>query len=532
MIKKILSIVIFSFALISCGGSNEVIPLTINVGSEGRTLDPQLATDSTTTVVNTFLQEGLTRLDVNSKKIVPGLAKSWDLSKDGLVWTFYLRDNIKWSNGDEITANDFKYAWLRALNPDTASEYAYMLFPIKNAKEYNAKKVKEDEIGIKVINDKTLEVTLNSVTPYFTSLTSFLTYLPVNEKFIKKVGSEFSLEADKILYSGPYKMVDWVHNAEMKLEKNENYYDKDIISDHKVVLKFIADSTAALNIFKNDELDVVALSSEQYEKFKDDKRLHLVEDATIWYLGFNHMNSSVLKNRKIRKAILQAIDKEKLVEIATNGISKDIYNITPTGVGIEGFKTNDFALEVGETFSRFNKEEAKKLLKEGMRELNIDKMPTLSLIVNDGGVNKKFGEIIQEDLRKNLSIDINVELVTFKERLARTNAGDFDIVLRGWNADYKDPLTFLDLFVTNGGNNSGKYSNKEYDESIRIAQTEKDPKKRFEALKKAEKIAGEDVIVAILHQPKKLYLVNPRVSNYAFYGIGVKFDFTRAKVKE
>ena len=533
MIKKILALFAVFFMLFSCGGtasSTSGKVLTINNIEEGKTIDPSLATESPSTVLHTFLSEGLSRYDVESKKFVPGLAEKWEVSEDGLVWTFTLRDGIKWSNGDPITAQDFKYSWLRTLNPETAAEYAYMLYPIKNAEEYNSGKASADDVAVKVIDDKTLEVTLKAVTPYFDSLVGFVTYLPQNEKFANEKGSQYFLEADSTISSGPFVLKEWTHNSEMKLVKNENYYDKNNIDLDEVVVKYIADSSAALNAFKNDEIDFTELTTEQYQEYKDDPRVVMSNVATTWYLLYN-TEHKVLSNIKIRTAILEAINKPELTETVFNGLKDPAYILTPKGVNMPGGKTNDFGTEVGDLGVKYNPEEAKKLLAEGLSELGLSELPKISIILNDSGSNKKIGEAIQANLKQNLGIDVDIELMAFKERVARMHAKTFDIVLAGWGADYQDAMTFLDLLLTGGGNNHGNYSNPEYDRVVRAAQVETDKMKRFEYLKQAEEIIAKENPIGVLFQNKTIYLVNPKLSNYSFNAVGAKMNFERTKIK-
>ena len=515
--KKLLAIFVCFLALFSCGSnsSSNGKYLTINLNEEGKTIDTALQTDVSSGDLHTFLSEGLTKIDTKTKQPIPGLAEKYDISEDGLTYTFHLRDGIKWSNGEKITANDFKFAWLRALDPNTAAPYAYMLYPIKNAEKFNTGKATKDEVGIKVLDDKTLEVKLEASTPYFLSLTAFVTYMPVNEKFVTECGDKFALEPDKLLYSGPFKMVSWTHNSEIKLVKNENYYDKDKINLDGVNIKFIANPAAALNAFKNDEIDFTNISSEQYDEFKDDKRLKVLPQAQMYFLMYNFQNK-VLTNLKIRKAFDLALNKDDINKSAFNSLNSVIYNFTPHKVGMPGNKTTDFGSEVGDIIEKYNADKAKELFKEGMKELGLTEFPKLSIIVNDMDNNKKVAENIQEQLRTNLGIEFDIQVMTYKERLSRQTSGDFDIALTRWGADYQDAMTFLDLFMTKNGNNNGKYSNPEYDKYVQLAKSEPDKAKRFEYLKKVEEIIANDVPITVLYQVNKYYVVNDRISNYAF----------------
>ena len=519
MIKKFLLSMFLFITLFSCGSSTSTGKvLNYRLPEEGKSLDPQLLTDHSGCNIHQLLSEGLTKMDMKTKQAIPGLAEKYEVSSDGLTWTFHLRPNLKWSNGDNLTANDFKFAWLRALDPNTASEYAFILFPIKNAEKFNDGACSKDEVGIKVINDITLEVKLENATPYFDSLTSFVTYMPANEKFIKEKGESYALEPENMISSGPFVLKKWEHNSEMLLEKNPNYYAKDKISLDSVKIKFIMDDVAALNAFKNDEIDFTNLNPEQYEEFKDDKRLSILPQAQMYFLLFNN-KVNVFKNKKIRKAIDLAINKEDINKSVFNGLNTVIYNFTPHKVGLPGLKTNDFGAEVGDLIEKYNPNEAKQLFSEGMKELGLTDFPKLSIIVNDMDNNKKVAETIQENLRENLGINFDIQIMTYKERLSRQTNGDFDIALTRWGADYQDAMTFLDLFMTKNGNNYGKYSNPTYDKYIQLAKMEPDKAKRFEYLKKVEEIIASDTPISVLYQVNKYYVVNDRLSNYAFSSI-------------
>lgn len=529
MIKKILTI-IFLLTIFACG-SNTPTSKTLNfwLNEEGTTLDTSLVTDHSSGNVHSFLSEGLTKMNIKTKQPEPGLAEKYEVSEDGLTWTFHLRDNIKWSNGDPITANDFKFAWLRALDPKTASQYSFILYPIKNAEKYNSGEISENEVGIEVLDSKTLKVTLEAPTPYFTSLTSFVTYMPINEKFLKEKGENYALDVDGLLSSGPYIMKKWTHNSEMTLEKNPYYYAKDKITVDNVQIKFIADTASSLNAFKNEEIDFVPLSTEQFDEFKNDERLQSLPQAQVYFLMYNHTNK-VLSNLKIRKAIDLAINKEEINSTVFNGLNKVNYNFTPHKVGMKGLKTDDFGSEVGDLVEKYNPEKAKTLLKEGLAELGIDKLPTLTIIVNDADGTKKVCEAIQEYLRINLGVELDIQIMTYKERLQRQLSGDFDIAMTRWGADYQDAMTFLDLFTSNNGVNSGKYSNKDYDKLISLAKKEANKEKRFNYLKEVEDIIAKDVPISILYQVNKYYVVNKRISNYAFSPINSDL-FTETVIK-
>ena len=524
--KKLFLILTLFVMILSCGGGKSGgTTVTLNFIDEPKTIDPQLATDTSATKLNALLTEGLTRQDEKGNPI-PGVAEKWDVSADGLVWTFHLRGDAKWENGDPITAKDFQFGWMRAIDPKSAAEYAYMIYPIKGAEAFNTGKGSKEDVGIKAIDDKTLEVTLANPTAYFPALLSFQTFAPINEKFFAEHGEKYALEAGKLLSSGPYKLVKWTHNEGLDLVKNENYWDKANIKIDNVKVKLINDTSASLGAFKNGELDVTAITVEQYQEFKDDKRLTPYDDGSVWYLEYN-LKNKFLSNKKIRQALTLAVDKEELGGVLQK-MGQPAYGYVPEFVqGAE----KSFREEAGDTFPHYNPDEARKLFAEGLKELGLTEPPKISVIFNDSGNNKKIIQYVQEKIRKELGFELDVQLLPFKERLARMTQKDFDIVLAGWSADYNDALSYMDLFITNGGNNHTSYSSPKYDELIKVAQTNPDQKARITAMIEAEKVLGEDMPVGMLYYRKQVALVNPRLKNMKFKPTGSEFYLYDASVE-
>ncbi len=528
--KRILLVLAILMVVLSCGGNGgnsdgaekKGGTLIMNITAEPQSIDPQLSTDINGGTVNDLTSEGLIRRTKDGKPEA-GLAKEWKVSEDKLKWTFYLRDGLKWSNGDPITAEDFKDAWIRALDPKTASEYARMLFPIKNAEEFNAGKVKVEELGVKVIDDKTLEVELHSPLAYFSDIVTFKTYMPLDKKFFDAVGDKYFTDADKTLSSGPYILKQWVRGSEMVLEKNPNYWDVSNVKVDKIVLKFTKDSGAALNAFKNEEIDVTEVTVDQAKTFKDDPRLVLSNDGSVWYFLFNH-KVKALSNAKIRRAFVMAINREELANKVLDGRGKAARTFTPAGIGIQG-QQKDFPEEVPTSLPGYNPEEAKKLLAEGMKELGIDKFPELEMIFNDGGNNKLIVVYLQENIRKNLGIELKLSAMTFPERIERMKQKNFEIVYAGWSGDFHDPITYLDLFATKSGNNYGGFSNTRYDELVKIAGSSGDQAVRMPALIEIEKIISEEMPVGVLFHRKKSYVVSPKIKGLGFTAIGGEFYF-------
>ena len=518
--KKIFLILTLLVFALSCGKkSGSGSTFTLNIVTEPSSIDPQITTDIPGGTVDELILEGLLRKDKTGKSVA-GIAQKWEKSKDGLVWTFHLRDGVKWSNGDPVTAKDFKAGWIRGLNPDTAGSNASMLFVIKNGEKYNAKKVSENEVGIKVIDDKTLQVTLESPTPYFDDLVTFKSFMPLNQKFYNEAKDKYFTEAKYTISNGPYTLEKWTHDSELKFKKNPNYWDAGNVKIDNVELKIIA-TDSAVNAFKNKEVDVTAVTFEQAKEFAGKPELVKANDGGIYYLLFN-TKENVFKNAKVRRAITMAINKEELVNKVLEGSEKLTKTFTPSGIGLNGV-SKDFAAEVATDQPKFNVAEAKKLLAEGLKEEGLSELPRFEILFNDTGSRKAIAEYIQESLRNNLGANVELDKVSGKERIERTKKRDYQISLQNWTGDFLDPITYLDLFDSTNANNRGDFKNVKYDELTKIVKSSADPKVRVPAMIQMEKLISEEQPVTILFQKQKLYLVNPKVKNLGFVSIGGEF---------
>lgn len=513
----ILTLLVFALSCGKKGGNGSTF--TLNIVTEPSSIDPQITTDIPGGTVDELILEGLLRKDKTGKSVA-GIAQKWEKSKDGLVWTFHLRDGVKWSNGDPVTAKDFKAGWIRGLNPDTAGSNASMLFVIKNGEKYNAKKVSENEVGIKVIDDKTLQVTLESPTPYFDDLVTFKSFMPLNQKFYNEAKDKYFTEAKYTISNGPYTLEKWTHDSELKFKKNPNYWDAGNVKIDNVELKIIA-TDSAVNAFKNKEVDVTAVTFEQAKEFAGKPELVKANDGGIYYLLFN-TKENVFKNAKVRRAITMAINKEELVNKVLEGSEKLTKTFTPSGIGLNGV-SKDFAAEVATDQPKFNVAEAKKLLAEGLKEEGLSELPRFEILFNDTGSRKAIAEYIQESLRNNLGANVELDKVSGKERIERTKKRDYQISLQNWTGDFLDPITYLDLFDSTNANNRGDFKNVKYDELTKIVKSSADPKVRVPAMIQMEKLISEEQPITILFQKQKLYLVNPKVKNLGFVSIGGEF---------
>ncbi|MFA8439409.1 peptide ABC transporter substrate-binding protein [Pueribacillus sp. YX66] len=495
------------------GGKAEKKVLRINNSSEPGSLHPGTAQGTHDSWMLEHAFEGLTKKTPEGE-IVDGMAEKWDRSEDGLTWTFHIKDDVKWSNGDPVTAEDFEYAWKYALHPETASQYAYQLYYLAGAEEFNSAENEadyaelEENVGVKAVDEKTLEVTLGEPTPYFLDLTAFYTYYPVN-KNVQEENPDWALEAESYVSNGAFKLTEWKHKESMTLEKNEHYYDKDKINLDEVQMVMIEDENTAWQMYQADELDLAyPLPNDIQGELvnSNNEEFHNAPDLALYYYNLNN-DVKPFNNPKVRKALSMAIDRKSLVEHVVQGGQKPALSIIPPGIpDVSG----DFQENTGELFKE-DVEEAKKLLEEGLKEEGMNKMPEFTILYNTLEAHKKIAEAIQEMWRKNLEVEVKLENAEFQVKIDREKAGDYDISRAGWIGDYVDPMTFLDLWVTDGPHNDANWSNAEYDELIKKAKTTMDEKDRADAMHKAEEVLIDEMPVIPIYFYTKPYTVKPHV---------------------
>ncbi|AEF16782.1 ABC-type transporter, periplasmic subunit [Thermoanaerobacterium xylanolyticum LX-11] len=473
--------------------------LTLNLRADPPNLNPFTTTDVASFDVLNDVLEGLTRYDKNGQlKPGSGLAKSWDISSDGLTYTFHLKDGIKWSDGNPITAYDFEYSWKKVLDPKTASQYAYQFYYIQGAEEYNSGKGSADQVGIKALDDKTLQVKLKAPAPQFLGLTAFGTYLPQEKSFVEKVGvDKLGSSPDTLVYSGPFVLKQWNHDQNLVLEKNPDYWDKDSVKLQKVTLLIIKDANTQAQNYDNGTLDQMRVPSDLMDKYKNTKEFSIKPVATNWYIQFND-KKGVFKNVNIRKAFTLAIDRKAFTEQVLKDGSIPAESIVPPGV--PGYNGEDFSKQDGSPFFKDNDvQAAKDYLKKGLEELGLKELPTITFTADDTSAAKKDAEALQQMWNQNLGVNVQIKNEAFKIRIDDMNKGNYDMVLAGWGADYNDPMTFLDMWETNNGNNTAFYSNPEYDKLIDDAKSTPDLKKRNDDMIQAEKIAMNDMAIGPLY---------------------------------
>ena len=517
-----------------CGSSNSDA-LIYNLGEDPETIDPTLNTSSGSGSIIDNAFEGLMRLDENEKAI-PGVAKSVDESEEGLVYTFHLREDAKWSDGQGVTAKDFEYSWVRALDKETAAEYSYQLFYIKNGQKFNEGEATRDELGIKVIDDYTLEVTLEAPTAYFKELTAFTTYMPLREDIVSADPEGWALDPATYISNGPFKLVQWDIKDQLVFEKNEEYWNAKAIKLSGVVFKLVTDQNTAYASLKAGDFDMVdTVPPAEIAAGQEEGLVTIYPNLATYMLIFNVGKQStlpedvkkVLNDPKVRRALSISIDRKAIVENVTKSGQVPAYSYVPKGILNEEGK--DFADKEYYDANKPNVEEAKKLLAEAGYP-NGEGIPTLEFMYNTEGSHKLVAQAIQQDWAK---IGVNVELANqeWKVFLNTRQEGQYEIARHGWSGDYVDPMTFLDLWVTGGGNNDAGYSNAKYDALVNQAKTEGDQAKRWELMRQAEDILMEDMPIVPIYYYTKVKGAKPEVKGVRVSTLGHVF-FDKAYIEK
>ncbi|OKZ69862.1 MAG: hypothetical protein BHV93_08630 [Clostridiales bacterium 52_15] len=470
--------------------------ISLNAGMEPTGLNTLTSTYSIEFALFEHMYENLVTLD-DDDNTVPGAAESWDYDEDTLTYTFHLRKDGVWTNGDPVTAKDFEFAWSQALNPDVASDYAYFLYFIKNAEKYFNGEVAWDEVGVKVVDDYTLEVTMEQPTPYALFLFSFGTLAPINQRFYEAVGADlYSTEAQYFCTNGPFALTEWSHNDKIVMQKNDAWHGAADVEVEEIDWKIITDANAALSSFLAGDLDMVGLGTGELIKQATaaGATIQSYTDGTSFYIYFNN-NDQYLSNVNLRRALFNAIDEQKEIDTVWQNDNEPMTSFTAPGVSATD--GTSFAGKVGELYAPSrDQEKAKEYLATALSELGCtvdDLSAHLSIDCGDSATSIAEASFYQEQWRQVLGIEVTVNSMITKQGSQNRKTGNYVMSVTGWGPDYNDPNTFLDLWVTDGGNNQTGFSNERYDELIDLASKETDLEKRESYFIECEQIIADQL---------------------------------------
>ena len=492
------------------------------------TLDSTKAHDGIAFTVLNNINEGLYRQDENNLPI-KALATEHKESEDKVVHTFTLRD-AKWSNGEPVTAQDFEYAWKRVMKDNSPYAFMFVTAGIKNAEAILNAEKDADDLGIKAIDEKTLEVTLEAANPLFQTLLTFPTFLPQNQKFVEEKGDQYALEADGILFNGPFKLVEWTHEQGWKYEKNEDYWDAKKVKLDNINVYVVKDPSTGTNLYETEKVDRVELSSALVDQYKDDANFKTMQESGLVFLRFNH-NHPVLGNKDIRRAINMAIDKKGLTDVILKDGSSPLNGVVPAG--FYNSPDNKDYRELNGDFNTGTVEEAQEAWTKGLKETG-QKDVTVSINIADSDDQKKVAEYIQAQLEDNLpGLKLEIKAVPFAQRLEIEKAIEYDLSLSSWGPDYSDPMTYLDMWLKGGSANRMDYYNPKLDELVAQARVESDLAKRYEMLLTLEKILlEEDAAIAPLYQEGESILIREKIKGVLVHPTGAEFSYKWASIKE
>lgn len=506
--------------------------ITMVLNSDAPELNSTRSLDAVSRFILGHVMEGLLIHDEHNE-LTGGVAERWELRSDGA--TFFLRSNARWSDGQPVTAHDFVFAWKKGLDPENASKYAFLLYPIKNAEAINTGKLPLAALGARAIDDQTLEVELERPLPYFLKIVTTEPYLPVREDFYQSRNGRYGADAADMLYNGSYVLSRWVHGARLKMEKNPMYWNADSIRLNGIDIPYLTpDTGTGLNLFSDGNVAVAGSTNGippdgLKRALQAGWAIHRMNDGSIWYLNFNHRAGHITSNRNFRKALQHVVDNNTLVNRALKvpGYTPSP-SLFPAWVrGVDGL----FRQEYPPPEITIDVAKAREYLELARQELGLESWPPISLLTQDTEVALKSAEYFQGLFKQTLGLEILVDPQIFKQRLAKVEAGDFEMAIYGWGPDYDDPMTFGDLFASWNPNNAGKYNNPEYDRWVAVAQKSLDARERMQAFAEIQRIVSDDAVILPNYERGQMFLVDPRLKGVIRRAIGTDPDFTHAYIE-
>ncbi|MDO4458520.1 MAG: peptide ABC transporter substrate-binding protein [Clostridia bacterium] len=523
-------------------GTAESGTLVFDIGMEPTSVNSLLGTYVADGRVTSAMLVGLTKKDENSNP-VPAAAESWDVSDDGLVYTFHLRENMVWSNGTPLTANDYAFAWKMLMTADTGAEYAYFAYDtacIKNGREFYEGKCEWEDVGVKVIDDLTFEVTLHTPLPYFLSLLSQGCMLPVNEAYYNEVGADnYFMDPEYTIACGPYTMESWTHDSEIVLKKNPTFWDADSVNIETLIYKMYTNSDTRLNAFKAGEVDVIEITGDQVKALKAEGFTPVEYTTQSEYHILFNCEDKYMSNANLRKAIDACYSRNDFIAAIRKDSSVPANTFVPSPTaGFDGTSYSAACIEkIGTDGVVRNPdvqaELANEYLDKALEELGCTKEDLsahLDMHCGDSDVAMTQAAFFQECIRQVLGIEISVTPMQTKAQSAERTAGNYVMDISGWVGDYNDPMTWYDMWVTGGGNNSVRFSNEEYDACIADALRNTDLEARQNDFYRCEEILLEEMPISCIYYRAGSYAVSGKViDNYVIDAWQTNFFYANVK---
>ncbi|BAC14923.1 dipeptide ABC transporter dipeptide-binding protein [Oceanobacillus iheyensis HTE831] len=499
--------------------------LRVNNGVEPTSLDPSIGFDQVSWDPLNNLMEGLTRLD-QEHVAGPGVAESWDISEDGLTYTFHLREDANWSNGDPVVAEDFVYAWKYMLDPANASSAAFLAYFIEGAEAFNTGEGSADDVNITAVDEKTLEVVLEAPTGFFLDVLTNPAFFPVNHK-VAEENPDWHAEADSFVANGPFQLESWEHDSEMVFAKNPEYWDADAVNLDKIHFAMVNDTNTQYQMFETGELDTATIPPEMSDELIDGDNVFIGDYGGLEFFRFN-TTEEPFQNKNIRKAFAYAINRDDIATyVVKNGVEPAYGFVSP------GFTTpdgGDFRDENG-NLVEFDPETAKELLEQGMEEEGYSELPSIVLSYNTSDTNKAVAESIQNMLNENLGVEVTLENQEWNVFAEAQQNLELQLSRSSFINDYSDPVNFLESFITDSYMNRTGWSNEEYDALIEKGKTETDEEQRYEYLYEAERLLAEEMVAMPIRYYNTVVLEADHVEGILRHPVGY-FDLKYADVTE
>ncbi|HBG9552403.1 peptide ABC transporter substrate-binding protein [Enterococcus faecalis] len=543
--KKVVGLIATGFLLAACGGTKEAAEkvdsgnlaaeqkISISSPAPISTLDTTQTTDKNTFTMAQHLFEGLYRFDDDSAT-VPALAKDVKISDDGRKYHFTLREGIKWSNGEPITAQDFVYSWKKLVTPATIGPNAYLLDSVKNSFEIRNGEKSVDELGISAPNDKEFIVELKQAQPSFLAVVSIAWLAPQNQKFVEAQGKDYALDSEHLLYSGPFTLANWDATSDTwTLKKNPEYYDADQVKLEEVAVSTIKEDNTGINLYQANELDLVRINGQYVQQYQDDPGYVSHPDVANYFLDFNKKEGTPLANVHLRKAIGQAIDKEALTQSVLNDGSKPLNGLIPSKLYANPETDEDFRAYSGE----YLKNDVKKAQAEWTKaQADVGKKVKLSLLAADTDQGKRIAEYVQSQLQENLpGLEITISSQPSNNVNQSRREKNYELSLSGWIAGSSELDSYFNLYAGESSYNYGNYHNAKYDQLVEDARTinANNPEKQFAEYKEAEDILlNQDAAQVPLYQSASNYLINPKLKGISCHLYGDYFHLRNAYLTE
>ena len=506
--------------------------ISIVLAEEPQWLNTIKATDQIGFIVIDHITEGLMTRDAQGN-LAGGVAQRWKLTDDRA--TFWLRKNARWNDGAPVTAHDFVFAWQEVVNPDNAAEYAFLMRLLVNGAEAIAGDKPPESLGVEALDDHTLVVHLTSPTAYFLELTTFITFRPIREDFYRQQGKRYAADADKMISNGPFVLTEWVHGASLRMEKNPFYWNADAIKLNAVNVPYItSDSNARFNLFMDGKVVAARGLGQSAIKMALQRRqkLRAFKDGSLFFIEFNHREERLTSNLNLRRAIRHVYDVAELTYkvIGLPGYSP-AYSIYP---GWLRGNNDSLLAEYPPPMPELDTKLAREYLEKARRELGVDKIPPLTLLLSDTPGSVKQAEYFQNVMARDLGLEIKLDRQIFKQRLAKMTAGEFDMVAAGWGPDYQDAMTFADLFASWNLNNRGRYIGDEYDALIQAAQSTTDSRVRNRIFGQTQQIIYDDVVILPQFERGDIYVLHNDVAGMrrSIFGGDENYNYAWIKSRE